>query len=357
MTTVTVHASKTYDVTIGAGLLSTAGEALNALIAPPARVMLMTDDTVEALYAARLTATLTDAGYTVSVFSFPHGEASKNTSTLVEMWEAMARAGLTRTDFVAALGGGVVGDMAGFAAATYLRGIPVVQFPTTLLSMVDSSVGGKTGVDLIAGKNLCGAFHQPTAVFCDTDTLATLPPAIFADGCAEVIKYGYIGDGELLSLLQTPFAQAPDEVVARCVAHKRDLVESDERDTGARQLLNLGHTVGHAIEKLSDYSVSHGSAVSIGMLYIARAAAAAGFCGPDVPVHIEKMLTSYALPTECTYSADDLARVAQSDKKRKRDSITLVLPERVGKSTLVDIPAEHLSAFFAGGEHIAEADE
>ena len=349
MKTVTVRASKTYDVQIGSGLLCDAGTSLQALFPTPRKVMVVSDDTVRALWGDRLIASLEDAGYTVFEFVFPHGEISKTAATIVSLWEALAQANLTRTDFVAALGGGVVGDMAGFAAATYLRGIPFVQFPTTLLAMVDSSVGGKTGADLAIGKNLIGAFHQPSAVFCDTDTLQTLPDSVFADGCAEVIKYGYINDPSLLEMLKKPFADAPDEIIARCVSDKRDLVEADERDTGARQLLNLGHTAGHAVEMLSDFTISHGSAVAIGMVLMAKAAVAARLCEADVPVHMEAMLKAYRLPTACPYGADALAKVALSDKKRKGGSITLVLPEKVGNSRLYSVPADTLCEFFKGG--------
>ena len=349
MRTVTVRASKTYDVQIASGLLCDAGASLQALFPARAKVMVVSDDTVRALWGDRLIASLEGAGYTVFEFVFPHGEVSKTAATIVSLWEALAEANLTRTDFIAALGGGVVGDMAGFAAATYLRGIPFVQFPTTLLAMVDSSVGGKTGADLAIGKNLIGAFHQPSAVFCDTDTLQTLPDNIFADGCAEVIKYGYINDPELLEMLKKPFADAPDEIIARCVADKRDLVEADERDTGARQLLNLGHTAGHAVEMLSDFTISHGSAVAIGMVLMAKAAVAAGLCEADVPTHMEAMLKAYHLPTTCSYGADALAKVALSDKKRKGGSITLVLPDKIGSSRLYPVPADTLSAFFKDG--------
>ncbi|MBE6703354.1 MAG: 3-dehydroquinate synthase [Ruminococcaceae bacterium] len=349
MKEITVKASKTYRVQIGAGLLCAAGEKLRELFPTPRRVMVVSDDTVRALWGDRLIASLEAAGYTVYEFVFPHGEASKTAGTIVSLWEALAKANLTRTDFVAALGGGVVGDMAGFAAATFLRGIPFVQFPTTLLAMVDSSVGGKTGADLAIGKNLIGAFHQPSAVFCDTDTLGTLPTPIFADGCAEVIKYGYINDPTLLTMLQKPFADTPEEIIARCVSDKRDLVEADERDTGARQLLNLGHTAGHAVEALSNFSISHGSAVAIGMLVMAKAAVSAGLCEADLPAHMESMLKAYHLPTACPYGAEALAKAALSDKKRKGGSITLVLPDKIGSSRLYPLAADALAAFFAGG--------
>ena len=349
MKRVTVKASRTYEVQIAGGLLGRAGEELCKLLPAPRKILLVSDDTVRSLWGDKLIASLTEAGYTVFEYVFPHGEASKTTTTLVGLWEALAKANLTRTDLIAALGGGVVGDMAGFAAATYLRGIQFVQFPTTLLAMVDSSVGGKTGADLAIGKNLIGAFHQPSAVLCDTDTLTTLPAEIFADGCAEVIKYGYINDPELLELLKHPFADAPEAIIARCVADKRDLVEADEHDNGARQLLNLGHTAGHAVEALSDFTISHGSAVAIGTLLMAKAAVTAGLCEADVPAHVEAMLKAYHLPTVCPFEASELARVALSDKKRKGGSITLVLPERIGSSRLHTVSADALPEFFAGG--------
>ena len=349
MKTVTVRASRTYDILIDKGLLSHVGEHLTPLHPAPAKVMIVTDDTVNALWGDTVEKSLVASGYTVFRFVVPHGEESKSTETLVSLWNALARAGLTRTDLIVALGGGVVGDMAGFAAATYLRGIEFLQCPTTLLSMVDSSVGGKTGVDLEAGKNLCGAFHQPIGVLCDTNALSTLPDATFADGCAEVIKYGYIGNPALLSLLEKPFADDPDEVIAMCVSDKRDVVEEDEHDHGSRQLLNLGHTSGHAIEGCSHFEISHGSAVAIGMLLMARAAVKKGLCEADVPTHMEALLRAYHLPVDCPFTAEELVRVALSDKKRKGNSITLVLPLRVGKSRLHRIPADELLDFFAAG--------
>lgn len=349
MTTVSVCASRTYDVQIGKGLLASAGNALSALLPPPRTVMIVSDDTVFALWGEMLTNALDAAGYTVKHFVFPHGEASKNAKTLLSLWGTLAEEGLTRTDCLAALGGGVVGDMTGFAAATYLRGIPFVQFPTTLLAMVDSSVGGKTGIDLSVGKNLVGAFNQPIGVFCDTDTLATLPDDVFSDGCAEVIKYGYIGDPTLLQTLQCDFSTDPEAVIARCVADKRDVVEQDEHDTGKRQLLNLGHTAGHAVEACSDFAISHGSAVAIGMVLMTKAAIASGLCDADVLPHMIDMLTRYGLPTVCPFDAKQLAAVAMKDKKRAGKKITLVLPKHIGESVLHPIAADELEAFFALG--------
>lgn len=349
MTNVTVRASRTYDVQIGSGLLASAGSALTALLPPPRTVMVVSDDTVFALWGETLTGSLSAAGYTVKEFVFPNGEGSKNADTLLSLWQALAGEGLTRTDCLAALGGGVVGDLTGFAAATYLRGIPVVQFPTTLLAMVDSSVGGKTGIDLPTGKNLVGAFNQPVGVFCDTDTLETLPDDIFSDGCAEVIKYGYIGDSALLASLEHDFSTDPEAVIARCVADKRDVVEADELDVGKRQLLNLGHTAGHAVEACSDFAISHGSAVAIGMVLMTRAAIARGLCTPDVLTHMTAMLQRYGLPTDCPFEAKALAAVAMKDKKRAGASMTLVLPRCIGESVLYKISADELEAFLALG--------
>ena len=349
MKAVTVSASRTYEVQIEKGLLARAGACVSKLLPPPRTVMVVSDDTVFALWGEKLTASLTEAGYTVKEFVIPHGERSKTPDTLFSLWNALAAEGLTRTDCLAALGGGVVGDIVGFAAATFLRGIPFVQFPTTLLAMVDSSVGGKTAVDLPAGKNLVGAFNQPVGVFCDTDTLSTLPAEIYADGCAEVIKYGYINDPTLLEMLKKDFSADPDEVIARCVADKRDVVEADERDTGVRQLLNLGHTAGHAVEHCSNFKISHGSAVAIGMMLMTKAAIAHGICDPEVLPHMKDMLKAYRLPTDCPFGAKELAAVAMGDKKRAGKKITLVLPQKIGESILYPMEAKDLEAFFAKG--------
>ena len=349
MEKIIVKASKSYEVTVGRGLLSEVGARLASLLPPPRHLMLVSDDNVAPLYGDRVKASLEAVGYTVDTFVFAAGEASKTTDTLVALWEAMATAGLTRTDCAVALGGGVVGDITGFAAATYLRGIACYQIPTSLLAMVDSSVGGKTAVDLPQGKNLCGAFSQPIGVLCDTDVLKTLPAANFTEGCAEVIKYGYIGDKPLLSLLEAPFAENPVAVIARCVADKRDVVERDEHDNGPRQLLNLGHTGGHAVEKLSEFGISHGNAVAIGMLLAARAAVARGLCTPDVPPHLEALLKRYGLPTDCPFEATALAEAALSDKKRRGGTITLVIPTCLGDSTLLPLPTDALADFFRAG--------
>ena len=348
MNIIKVKASSEYEVIIERGALERAGELASAVLAPCC-VCIVTDDTVDALYSKTLEDSLTSAGFRVIKFVIPHGEASKNTASLIALLEFMAEHALTRADAIVALGGGVVGDLAGFAAAVYLRGIKFIQIPTTLLACVDSSVGGKTGVDLVAGKNLAGAFHQPSLVICDPDTLSTLTPEIFADGCAEVIKYGIINDKPLFELLRLDIREHMEDVIAACVQNKADIVAADEFDTGKRQLLNLGHTVGHAIEKRSDFEISHGSAVAMGTVIVARAATSMGLCAECDTNDIIKMLKAYSLPTECPFSAEELADISLKDKKRFGDSITLVIPYAIGDSRLYKINVNELKDFIKRG--------
>lgn len=349
MTTVTVRASRPYEVTIGRGLLDTVGrQAAGQWKGRSAAVV--SDSTVAPLYLNRVKDSLERAGFRVHSFVFPAGEDQKNGGTYLKLLEFLAARRLTRADGLIALGGGVVGDLAGFAAATFLRGIGFLQLPTTLLAAVDSSVGGKTAIDLTNGKNLAGAFYQPQAVLCDLDTLDTLPAEVFADGCAEVIKYGVIGDPALLARLETvDFRVDPEELVARCVAQKRDLVEQDEFDTGARQLLNLGHTLGHGVEACSGYTVSHGRAVAIGMTLVTRAAVAFGRCPAEVLPRLRRLLERYGLPDATAYSAQALYEKTLSDKKRSGDTISLVVPIAWGASQLVRIPVSELPAWIERG--------
>ena len=325
-----VNASRAYEVTVGRGILDTAGKSVRTLVKRATRAALVSDDTVYALYGKRVTASLEAAGLKVSAFVFPHGEAQKSPETLLSLWRFMAKEGITRTDAVIALGGGVTGDLSGFAAATYLRGIAVLQIPTTLLSMVDSSVGGKTAVDLPEGKNLAGAFYQPHAVLCDVDTLNTLPPETFASGMAEVIKYGMIRNEPLFSYLESTDTPDVSAVIAASIEDKRAVVECDERDTGEREVLNFGHTLGHAVEHLSHFSLSHGEAVAVGMMLVTHAAVREGRIDAAVEKRLSALLTRYKLPTNTEESAERILSVAAGDKKRKGDKVTLVLPEKIG---------------------------
>jgi 3-dehydroquinate synthase len=292
------------------------------------------------------------AGYAAERFVFPHGEQSKNMATYAALLSALAGAGLTRTDVVVALGGGVTGDMAGFAAASYLRGVRFAQIPTTLLAMVDSSVGGKTAVNLPEGKNLAGAFYQPDVVICDPLALETLPDEVFRDGCAEMIKHGVIADAELFTMLMAGETGGTrqgfprmEDILARNVTVKRDIVAGDERDTGKRQLLNFGHTIGHGIEKLSGYSVTHGSAVATGMVIAGRGAALMGLCGKECPREIAEAVKLRGLPYETDFSPEHLIEAAFYDKKRRGERISIVLPERIGKCVLKDFSMDRLAEF------------
>ena len=349
MRTIHVSASRSYDIHIGPGLLAQAGERIRPFC-PGGICAIVTDDVVDGLYARALEESLHEAGLRCVKFVFSNGEQGKNAENYLSLLNFLAENRLTRTDCVVALGGGVPGDLAGFAAATYLRGVAFVQIPTTLLAAVDSSVGGKTGVDLPAGKNLAGAFYQPCLVLCDTDTLATLPDEQFRSGCAEVIKYAVLFDAEMFNDLMVSGPAFPLEpVIACCVEFKRDVVAEDEFDNGRRQLLNFGHTVGHAVEKLSGYTVLHGQAVAIGMSVIARACAAEGLCSPDCSRALDDILIRFGLSIACSYDADALARAMASDKKRRGDAITLVIPRDVGECALYELAADQTGDFVKAG--------
>ena len=348
MRTVCVNASSNYDIIIGKGLLDSLGEYAKVTVGI-CRVCIVTDDTVDALYSERAEASLSAAGFNCIKFVIPHGESSKSTSTLIELVEFLAQSRLTRSDVIVALGGGVVGDLAGFAAAVYLRGIRFIQVPTTLLAAVDSSVGGKTAVDLVAGKNLMGAFHQPSLVLCDYETLDTLPTQTFADGCAEVIKYGVINDRPFFDRLKDGIKDNLEEVIATCVRHKADIVAQDEFDNGCRQLLNLGHTVGHAIELCSDLKVSHGSAVAIGMVIVTRISSRLGLCSSSELDELIAVLKAEGLPTACEYSAQELAHFATADKKRSGGTVSMILPYGIGNCKPLKVSVDELADFIAKG--------
>lgn len=334
MKTVAVNTGAPYTIYIENGILDECG-AYTRAVTKAQTAVIVTDDVVDALYSDRAVQSLQKAGFQTEKFVFPNGEASKNLRVYGEILEFLAEKHITRTDCIVALGGGVVGDMAGFAAATYQRGIDFVQIPTTLLSCVDSSVGGKTAVDLSAGKNLVGAFYQPRAVLCDPQTLSTLSDEIFADGMAEVIKYGAIFSREFFTFLQDNEAKEQIEtVIARCVTFKRDVVEKDERDLGLRGLLNFGHTLGHAVEGCSQFSVSHGKGVAIGMVLMARGAYKCGLTETDCTAELIAILQKYHLPTETKFRAADLVAHALSDKKRDGDKITLIVPKTLGECVL-----------------------
>lgn len=338
MRTVTVQASTSYQVLIGKDILKQAGEEITKRI-QPCKAAIITDDTVAPLYEQVVRDSLTSAGFSVCTFSFAAGEASKRITTLSAVLEYLAEQEMTRQDIIVALGGGVVGDLAGFAAAIYQRGIRFVQIPTTLLAAVDSSVGGKTAIDLEAGKNLAGAFYQPHLVLCDTNTLQTLPKETFVDGVAEVIKYGVLGNPALFEKLSTEHWQNDiEEIIETCVCMKRDIVQEDEFDTGKRQLLNLGHTFGHAIEQKSNFTITHGHAVAIGLYLITRAAEQKELAPVGLADQIANTLQKNHLPIQTDFTVEEIAAGTLVDKKRRGGSIQFIFPRAIGVCSIVEIP-------------------
>ena len=346
MKTVHVNTGKPYDIFIERGLLDSCGEYAKQLSSAE-KAVVVTDSNVAPLYQWRVINSLEKQGIHTKVFTFPAGEKSKHLGTISEIYKTLADFHVTRKDLIVALGGGVCGDMAGFAAATYLRGISFMQIPTSLLAQVDSSVGGKTGVDLPQGKNLVGAFHQPIAVLIDPDTLSTLPDTFITDGMGEVIKYGCIKDAAFFdSLADGNAIQHIDDVIATCVSIKRDVVSRDEHEAGERMLLNFGHTLGHSIEKLYGFTgITHGMAVAIGMVLIAKAGEKQGITKPGTADKIAGLCRLYGLPADTELSFGALAQAAQADKKTAGKRINLVLLKSIGDSFIQSVFLADLEAF------------
>lgn len=337
METVKVNVSKTYDVIIGYDTTALLGKKIKE-ISKDARVCIVSDDTVVALHIQTVRENLSESKIKNESFIFTHGEHSKSPKVLFELLEFLAVKHFNRSDVLVALGGGVTGDLTALAAALYMRGMHLVAMPTTLLAMVDSSVGGKTAVNLEAGKNLAGVFYQPDIVLCDTQMLKTLPREVFCDGMAEIIKYGVIADRRLFELVRDGGAIINlEQVIARCVAIKRDMVKEDEYDFGKRQLLNFGHTFAHSMEKLSNYQISHGSAVAMGMVLMAEIAWKNKYSTERCQDEIIDALLENGLPISCPYEPSELYYNAVYDKKCTSGMITLIIPERIGKCKRLEI--------------------
>ncbi len=334
MRKVTVNASKTYDIIIEKGALDRTGELVRDIVGD-GKVLIVSDTNVAPLYMERVRKSLAKVNIDASEYIFPAGEQSKNSDTYIKILNYLAENGLSRKDTLIALGGGVTGDMTGFCAATYMRGIKFIQIPTTLLAAVDSSVGGKTGIDLSYGKNLAGAFHQPSMVIFDRDVLETLPKEYFADGMAEVIKYAVIR-GEGLEKLICENADI-EEIVERCVKIKRDIVNADEFEGGIRQILNYGHTIGHAIESLSGYSISHGRCVAMGMYIVTKA-----YKCEELLERLSKMLSEFGLETKCPYTPEEIVERAKKDKKADAGRVNLIVSQKMGECEIVKITMDEL---------------
>jgi 3-dehydroquinate synthase len=335
---------RSYPVFIGAGILDRIGADL-ARRNIGNRYAIVSDSTVARLYGRRLQQVLANAGLLAELFAFPAGEESKSLTVLGDLASQLAGKGFDRYDAIVALGGGVTGDLAGFLAASYMRGIPFVQVPTTLLAQVDSSVGGKTGVDIPQGKNMVGAFYQPKAVYIDTDVLQSLPPRELLGGIAEVIKYGVIRDPDFFTFLESNIdniISLVPEAIARtietCCRIKAAVVAEDEKEGHVRRILNYGHTIGHAVEGASQYSIIHGFAVAIGMVAEAKIAVMHGLLAPRENAKIVHILKSYDLPTEVPENLDrkEIRQYLLTDKKNVSGSILFVLPTAIGETVISD---------------------
>lgn len=329
MKSIRVGTSRPYNVIIERGSLSRSGELISA-VTKSKKAVIVTDDNVDRLYSRTLLDSLEKSGIQADVFVFPHGEQSKDLRVLGEIFDFLCEKRITRSDFLIALGGGVVGDITGFAAASFLRGIDFVQIPTTLLAQVDSSVGGKTAVDIPGGKNLVGAFKQPALVICDSDTLKTLPRPELSCGMAEVIKYGMIRDEKLFGICEShnidSIDQVMDDIVYTCIDIKRQVVENDEFDRGERMTLNFGHTLGHAIESWHHYTdYTHGMGVAVGMCLITER-----FCEREITERLKKCLAAYELPVSTEAPMDELLPFCSTDKKCASGGISFIVCEKIG---------------------------
>ena len=347
MLKITANTSKVYDILIGSNLIKDCGKYISKVV-NPCKAMIVTDSNVGPLYANAIKTALDSAGFDSYIHTFKAGEKNKNIETVYNITLSLAEKGFNRKDIVVALGGGVCGDMAGFASSIYMRGIRFIQVSTSILSDIDSSVGGKTGCDLPVGKNLIGAFHQPELVVIDTNVLSTLPKRFYNDGMGEAIKYGVIASSDLMDKICDDIDI--EQLIFECVDIKRKVVENDEKEQGERKLLNFGHTLGHAIEKYYNFDkYTHGEAVAIGMCMISDAACANGYCDKTVGDKIRIACKRFSLPTECDAPIEELSKIALSDKKSTSNGIDFVLPRTVGKCEIVNIKKEDILPFLKKG--------
>lgn len=343
--------TKSYEIKIARGLSDACGSAIGR-ISSAAKAAVVSDDRVFPLYGERVVQSLIRSGFQVQKIVVPQGEGSKSGAMLNHVYGALADFGLYRDDLLVTLGGGVVGDLGGLAAATFMRGVPYVQIPTTLLAQVDSSVGGKVAIDLPQGKNLVGAFYQPKLVLIDPDVLTTLEPRVLHDGLAEVIKYGCIKDGSIFSCLEDVVGErellaGAEQIIEKSCSIKAAIVAEDEFDRGQRMLLNFGHTLGHGVEKAGAYSrFTHGEGVALGMLSITRATEKMGITASGTAARMEKLLEKFNLPTRCEYPLPELMSSMGLDKKRRGDRITLAVIESIGRGKLLEVPLADLQKYF-----------
>lgn len=336
--------SGSYPVMIEGNLLRSAGMHINHII-KPSRLFIVTDENVHRLYARVLEKSLQEAGFAFSFHILPPGETSKNMQQLETILSHMVSGGITRTDAVLALGGGVVGDITGFAAAVYMRGIPYIQIPTTLLAQIDSAVGGKTAVNLKEGKNLAGAFYQPKAVLSDPELLQTLPDKEKGEGLAEMIKYACIADTDMFLELAGGIKDM-ERLIENCCAIKKRTVEEDEKDTGIRMILNFGHTIGHAVEACAGYKYSHGQAVAAGMAHITKRSEKLGLTERGTAEKLREVLIQYGLPDTLPEGlSEGIIEVVARDKKLLSGKLNLVLLRKIGECFIHPVTLEELKKF------------
>ena len=351
-TTIPVGGPSPYDVLVGRGLTA----ELPGYLQGSTRALVVSDERVKDR-ADEAAAALTQAGLDVTVHVLPPGEQAKSLAVLASLWDELGRRRLTRTDAIVSVGGGATTDVAGFAAATWLRGVRVVHLPTTLLGMVDAAIGGKTGINTDAGKNLVGAFHPPAAVLVDLEVLETLPTAEWVNGMAEVVKAGFIDDPAILALVEHDPSSAADprgavarELIERSIRMKARVVSEDLREAGLREILNYGHTLAHAIERVEDYSIPHGHAVSIGMVYVAELSRLAGRLDDDTARRHATTLAAIGLPTTYRrHTFDELLEVMRVDKKARGATLRFVVLDALARPAVLEAPDEDLlrSAFDA----------
>lgn len=351
MSTITVKNSKTYSVHIESGISEKCGELIKKACRGE-KILIVSDNNVYPIYGEKIAEILEKENYNVCNYVVEPGEKSKNIENLAGILSFLAQHEFTRSDVLCTLGGGVVGDLGALAAGMFNRGIKLAAIPTSLLAMVDSSVGGKTAIDLPEGKNLAGMFYQPDIVICDPDMLKTLPCEFVKDGFAEVVKYGVIKSESLFEKLNAvdlgSFAEnkeLAESIITECVAIKRDVVGEDEFDNGIRQILNFGHTIGHCIELLSNYEIPHGTAVSIGMVSITKACSEKNICSADCYERLTALISRHDMAKELPFIKTDIVKSALHDKKRKGNNITLVLPKSIGECELRKISVDEISEY------------
>lgn len=353
MKKLTVNAkSAQYDILIEKGILKNCAEYVRPCTKAK-RLLIVTDSNVAPLYLNKVESALKGSEFEVYTHIFTAGEQNKNLATVSAIYDSLSKYNFTRKDCIIALGGGVCGDISGFAAATYMRGIDFIGIPTTLLSQVDSSVGGKTGVDTPFGKNLVGAFYQPKLVLIDPMTLDTLTPHYFADGMGEVIKYGCIKNAEFFdTLLNSDVKDNIEDVILECLKIKRDVVNEDERESGLRMILNFGHTAGHSIEKLSNFTLSHGECVAKGMVLITKASEALGLTKPGTAEKIATLCKKHSLDVSIPYSIDEIAQNAKNDKKGSDNSLNVVLISELGSYLIHTVDKNEFAQFLNGETNV-----